>query len=411
MYNTYLKKYISFNYGSGISVCSDMDKQDWSPSYEIQPKKDWGTQWSIGVPMGFGWGGWHVMNDDKTDIYTGGQTLYFYKYWMGHKPECYRLDLGPGQTRGDLGYHALGGYAYTPTTFSGPWILYGDNPFYESADPIESRRTRKVDRDSAEVTASQGWDKDRVSGAANSSLDLTFKSADVYWRAARGPDMGKADVYLDGVLQATVDTWASVPTKDMFAFVKTSLDPAKSHTIKVVVRGEKNPRSNGTAIAHLCFEYAAESYRASHGFSSIQGKNQWRYQTRQGDQVADLTFQNGAWAGADGAGVGFDSLRPGSGAAIRAWVAPRDGAVRIEGQVAPPDGVTASLAHNGRAIWPAAAVAAEKVLSHDLKVVVKSGDILSFAAQRTGDKQADAAKAALAWDPVVTYVDRGEPNK
>lgn len=400
MYNTYLRKYISFNYGVGISVCTDMDKQDWSSSYELQPREDWGSSWG----RWFGCGGWHVMNENLTDIYEGGQTLYMYRYWMGYKPECYRLDLGPGPAEKNHGYHATV-YGGSLTAYSGPFILYGYHPFHESSDPIESRRTRRLDRDSAEVTASPGWGKDRVSGKAGSSLEITFKAADVYWRAARGPGMGKADVFLDGALQATVDTWASIPTVDMFAYIKTGLDPAKPHTLKIVVRGEKNPRAAGADIAHLCFEYSAESYRASYGFSSIQGKEQWRYQARKEGKITDLTFQKDAWSGEEGAGIGFDTMHPGSDAVLRTWTAPRAGTVRIEGQVAPPEGMAASLEHNGRVIWPAASKSADKALSLDLKVAVKQGDTIAFVAGQPDDIEPRVPKTALKWDPVVTYVD------
>jgi hypothetical protein len=442
MYNTYLKKYISFNYGAGISVCSDMEKQDWSPSYEIQPAEAWGTAWG----KWFGCGGWHVMNEDCTDIYDGGRTLYFYKYWMGYKPECYRLDLDAVPAKTNYGYHPTGGYGFSgPTTFSGPLVLYGNHPFYDSADPIESRRTRRIERDSAEVTASPGWDKDRVSGTAGSSLEIAFKAADVYWRAARGPGMGKADVYLDGALQATVDTWASFPTADMFAYLKTGLDPTKAHTLKIVVRGEKNWRATGAAIAHLCFEYSAESWRASYGFSSVQGKDPWRYQAQRDEKIADLFFQNGAWSGTDGAGIGFDAMWPGTGAVVRTWIAPRGGSVRIQGSAeavrmerpagpAPvvlpkvgetvadpadagelaknletpermaPEGVRVKIAKNNQEVWPVRLISYGKQESHDLALRVVKGDAIAFSAEKGGANQF----GKVLWDPAVTYADEGQ---
>jgi len=264
-------------------------------------------------------------------------------------------------------------------------MLYGDIPFYDSSDPIESRRTRKVERGSPEVTASPGWNRDWVSSVTNSSLELTFKGRDIYWRTARGPARGKADVFLDGVWQATVDTWASFNTQDMFAFIKTDLDPIRPHTIKVVVRGEKNARSTGTSIAHLSFEYAAESHRASYGFSRAQGKNPWRYQERQGDTAADITvFQNGVWLGESDGGAGLDFLLPGLGhsQSERAWIAPRDGQVRVEGTASAVKGVARTILHNGRTIWPMSPGGDDKPLSHDLNLTVKQGDALSFAVGR-----------------------------
>jgi len=338
---------------------------------------------------------------------------------MGYKPECFRLDLDTAPAQENHGYHPTGGYGFAgPTTFAGPLVLYGNHPFYESADPIESRRTRRLDRDSAEVTASPGWDKDRVSSTAGSSLELSFKAADVYWRAARGPGMGKADVYLDGALQTTVDTWASFPTTDMFAYVKTGLDPAKPHAIKIVVRGEKNPRSTGAAIAHLCFECSADTTRALYAFSAIQGKNQWRYQERLAGKLTDMKFNNGAWVGDAGALIGFDYLASGSSEPVRTWTAHRAGTVRIEGAVTGKDPATAIILHNGEPIWPKAGPAAAPAHVHDLKIAVKEGDTISFVARIAAgdapaaitlpatprDRKGGPPPTALTWDPVLTYV-------
>ena len=110
-------------------------------------------------------------------------------------------------------------------------------------------------------------------------------------------DCGKADVYVDGHLEKTVDCWASSAIPHNIAFIKTGLDPHVKHTIKVVVRGEKNPMAKGTAVRHLLFEYSADTYRASDCFSSVQGKNQWSQLGSGGGHDVDLTFQDPVWRG------------------------------------------------------------------------------------------------------------------
>jgi hypothetical protein len=169
-----------------------------------------------------------------------------------------------------------------------PGHCYGYTPCYESSDPIESRHTRRVSGANAETTYQGRWTDEangsyyeglaKVSGATGSSVALTFQGADVYWRAVKGPDCGKADVFIDDALQATVDCYANLPTTYQFAFIKTGLVASVPHTIKIVVRNEKSPVSKGAAIKHMLFEYAADSYRASDGYSSVPGKNQWRHQ-------------------------------------------------------------------------------------------------------------------------------------
>jgi predicted SPOUT superfamily RNA methylase MTH1 len=50
-----------------------------------------------------------------------------------------------------------------------------------------------------------------VNRLAGSTIQFSFKGKDIYWRAVKGPDCGKVDVFLDNVLQKTVDCWASIP--------------------------------------------------------------------------------------------------------------------------------------------------------------------------------------------------------
>ncbi len=46
-YNTYLKKYLSFNYISGLSTCDDLAKQDWGPSCYLGPS--WCSEGLVGT--------------------------------------------------------------------------------------------------------------------------------------------------------------------------------------------------------------------------------------------------------------------------------------------------------------------------------------------------------------------------
>jgi hypothetical protein len=101
-----------------------------------------------------------------------------------------------------------------------PGHMYGYTPFAESSDPIEARKTRRVGCLAPEAKYSGTWsdstDPSYYEGKAKSAADsgasvaFTFHGKDIYWRAVKGPDLGKADVFLDGVLQTTVDCWASI---------------------------------------------------------------------------------------------------------------------------------------------------------------------------------------------------------
>ena len=170
----------------------------------------------------------------------------------------------------------------TPITSASPMTFYACEPLYESADRIESRRTRRVNCTSPEMTYSGSWtDADgagygesgaKESRTPGSAVQFSFTGSQVYWRAVKGPDCGKADVLIDGRLHATVDCYAQRATPDQFALVATGLAPNRCHAIRVVVRADKNSLSQGTAIRHLLLEYSADSYRASDGSPASRGR-------------------------------------------------------------------------------------------------------------------------------------------
>ena len=142
-YNTWLKKYLSFNYISGLSLCDDLGRQDWGPSYYFGPS------WNSGGLVGT----W-VTDAAKTDTRSGDRTLLAYAFWQGARGKRYRIEVGPGQTAAEA-YVSPSVYLITPN--QAPWAVtaeptqcYGYVPLFESSDPIESRHTRRVPSGSAE---------------------------------------------------------------------------------------------------------------------------------------------------------------------------------------------------------------------------------------------------------------------
>jgi hypothetical protein len=337
-YNSYLKKYLSFNYLGGISYCDDLSKQEWSSSFHL------GNYWGInGV-----WGYW-ATNEEKNEIFNSGQNFFVYSFWRKIPGRRFRIALDQGSMQAKLGFATPASWLNAPDdnhpVFMDPGQLYGFTPLFESSDPIESRQTRRVGSSSSEAKYTGTWlDVDdlsynggniKASSEKGASVEFTFKGRDIYWRAVKGPDAGKADVFLDGDLQTTVDCWASLPSAFQFAFIKLGLNGDETHTIKVVVKNEKNTLSSGTMISHLLFEYSAETYRASDGFSSIQGKNQWYYQEKKGSVYTNLTFKDPYWIGTgkNKNAVSYSTMIPDTNGAIRKWVAPHAGKIRIEGAV------------------------------------------------------------------------------
>lgn len=94
MYNTFLKKYISFNLGGSLSYCSDLEKQDWSPSFKI------GDAWCPSPSLY----AYHVTDETKKDIHTGGRTLFVWSFWEGNWGGRSRIEFGEGVTPNTKGY-------------------------------------------------------------------------------------------------------------------------------------------------------------------------------------------------------------------------------------------------------------------------------------------------------------------
>jgi hypothetical protein len=227
-----------------ISTCTDLAKQDWSPMAKLldEPRNP-----LFGI----------TLSDAKgIDPVSCGRTLRVYNYWQNAgKGRVLEIALKDGST---------------PCRYFPPHDSYDYEAHPESGDRIESRKTRIVgSADAATRYDGSEWTVEKgahyYQGQANTaakpgqSVQLVFQGPDIYWRAAAGSDAGKADVFIDDVLERTVDCFfAECALPYQFAFIKTGLDPKRAHTIKIVVRGDKNPASSGTTIRHIAFEHAAE---------------------------------------------------------------------------------------------------------------------------------------------------------
>ena len=335
IYSTYLQKYlrIGVNIGVGdprfanvgmrdnsvyISTCSDLSRQDWTPMAKLldEPGNDLY--------------GFTLADANGVDPSTCGQTLRAYNFWS---KSGRILDI------------TLTNGAMNPAPFP-PHGSYSYEPHPESGDPIESRRTKIAGCASPDMRyGGNGWSVERDAiyllgkinkcNAAGGSVEFSFQGTAVYWRAIAAPDGGKADVYIDDQFQETVDLFFwDAPLVFQFAFIKTGLDATTTHTIKVMVRGDKNPKSSGAYVKHMAFEYSAESCQASAGFSSVAGKNNWYYQIGNGSSFSDLAFHapSNHWSNGGKCIVGNNYQVPAANVcAARTWVAPHDGSVRIEG--------------------------------------------------------------------------------
>lgn len=105
-----------------------------------------------------------------------------------------------------------------------------------------------------ELTLSWGMSRVRAasrgsvatSDLARSEAAFAFWGTGVEWATVRGPDQGRASIFVDGVLARTVDNYAVGTSVQPRSF--TGLDLGR-HELRIVVLGTSRPRSDGTKVA------------------------------------------------------------------------------------------------------------------------------------------------------------------
>ena len=96
------------------------------------------------------------------------------------------------------------------------------------------------------------------SAVAGSRATFTFTGISVTWIGTRGPDRGIARVYLDGVLAAELDTYATPKQLLVPLYSRQGLTPG-SHTLAIEVMGLKNPASTNTLVFIDAFDVTLPS--------------------------------------------------------------------------------------------------------------------------------------------------------
>ena len=91
------------------------------------------------------------------------------------------------------------------------------------------------------------------SNITNSSSEFTFTGTGIKWLSYLTTNRGKADVYIDGNLISTVDTYSASAQAQKVAFEKLDL-LSGSHKIKIVVAGTKNSASTDNYITVDAFD-------------------------------------------------------------------------------------------------------------------------------------------------------------
>ena len=99
---------------------------------------------------------------------------------------------------------------------------------------------------------------------------LAFSGANVAWVATKGPERGRAEVWLDGTKVATVDLYSRTVQARRVVFARNGLSTVDTHMLEVRVLGTKNASSTGTRVDVDSFVVLLRSDTAVGGFSATQ---------------------------------------------------------------------------------------------------------------------------------------------
>jgi beta-galactosidase GanA len=91
------------------------------------------------------------------------------------------------------------------------------------------------------------------SNTAGDSVSLTFTGTAVRWVTSKDANHGIADVYLDGALVGSIDTYGSSKQYQTVLYDVYGLS-AGSHTLTVTVSGRQNPAASGSFISIDAFD-------------------------------------------------------------------------------------------------------------------------------------------------------------
>jgi hypothetical protein len=124
----------------------------------------------------------------------------------------------------------------------------------------------RYEETSSDVTFGSGWGSDSsrpwsagaaaVSATAGSQANFSFTGPAVQWIGGLRPDTGIAKVYLDGVLQAEVDTFSKTEETRVPVFSVSGLANA-GHVLGIEVTGRKNANSTSTYVIVDAFDVPA----------------------------------------------------------------------------------------------------------------------------------------------------------
>jgi len=129
----------------------------------------------------------------------------------------------------------------------------GKTPNIKSEEAISveneiGQRLIRTNHKAPEIIYYGNWeenDDQHLSDSKFSNCYFAFNKSTVRWVGSKGKNHGIADVYIDGVFREAVDTYSDRELNKQLLFEKTGLSNDRLHTLKIVIKNEKNVKSSG----------------------------------------------------------------------------------------------------------------------------------------------------------------------
>jgi hypothetical protein len=182
----------------------------------------------------------------------------------------------------------------------------GDFQVYYDTNLTAGSGSTEIDDANGSITYSGSWTANssqtgyynntlHYSNTAGSYEQYTFTGTTINWIGAKNNDHGKVDIYIDGIFDATVDTYSATWDKQQTLYTKTGLSNA-SHTIKIQLRSDKNASSTNYYTDVDAFIYSSTGSPTptpiNDNDAGITYSGSWTYSTSRGfgDYLDDVHY-------------------------------------------------------------------------------------------------------------------------
>jgi photosystem II stability/assembly factor-like uncharacterized protein len=177
-----------------------------------------------------------------------------------------------------------GGATLVPTTFTEPFVTALEiSPAYATDGTVFAAayeglgRSRdsgntwtivpgftRYEDDRASIVRNGNWTVLGVPGSScgavaasaipGDTVQFPFVGTQIAWIGIMGPAQGIANVYLDGVLQATVDLYAPAPGLAQQVLYRSAVLPSKGHVLTIAVTNQRNPSATDSVVTVDAFD-------------------------------------------------------------------------------------------------------------------------------------------------------------